>query len=159
MIAKLQEAARKGAEAAERLERGDGAAEVEDEEADAEIEEAEAEAEAAAEVDAEADVDIDGPAPEVEASGAHDAAPAAASEAASEAQPGPASAAAPAATNGTSAASGAPCNYCQSWDGVQHIDAWPRLTMVDWHVLQPFLSFSPACACKRAEEAGALAPQ
>ena len=54
VIAKLQEAARKAAENAERLEKGEGAAEEEDEEADEEaVAEAEAEADEDADVEAE----------------------------------------------------------------------------------------------------------
>lgn len=54
VIAKLQEAARKAEEAAERLERGEGAPEEEDEEAEAE---AEAGADAVADEEAEADAE------------------------------------------------------------------------------------------------------
>lgn len=110
VITKLQEAARKAGEAAERLERGEGAAEAEDGEADAENEEVEAEAEAAAEVEAEADVeeaDTGTATEEVIANDTRDAAPATAMEVASEGQPAPASSAGPAARSGTSAASGA----------------------------------------------------
>ncbi|CAL5219145.1 g922 [Coccomyxa viridis] len=108
VIGKLQEAARLGAEAAERLERGEGAAQAEDEEAEAGDEEAEAEADTATEAETEVDVEAaeeSAAAAEVDANGAHDAAPAAAVAAASQRQPAPASAAAPAATNGASAAS------------------------------------------------------
>ena len=110
VIAKLQEAARKGAEAAERLERGDCAAEAVDEEAEAEEEEAEAEAEAAAEVDETAAApaaELDTAVPKEEVNGAREAAAAAATAAVPQGQPAPRGAAVPAAINGTSSASGA----------------------------------------------------
>lgn len=60
VIAKLQEAARKASEKADRLEKGEGAAEdaVGEEEEEAEVE-AEAKAVTAAEADAAEDVDVD----------------------------------------------------------------------------------------------------